>query len=93
MFCRATERPRTARRTKQKPAPQQFAQVGCVGAKVSGRGGLEELIFFNSVQLSHFLSEMYQMYQATAEAPFASEISSHGRYIWYFFLNNDTVLC
>lgn len=81
--------PGLARRTKHKPASQQFAQVECEGTKVSGREGLEELLFFNSMQHSHFLSEIYQMYHAIAEVPFASEIRYHRGYNWYFFLKQQ----
>lgn len=69
--------PALSRRIKQKPAPQHFAQVSCEVTKVSGRGRLEELLFFNSTQLSLFL-EMYQRYQHAAEVPFSSEIRCKG---------------
>lgn len=36
------------------------------------------------MQHTDCLSEMYQIYQATAKATFASEVRCHGEYIWYF---------
>lgn len=95
MFFRTTKMPRIGQEDKSSQQLDSYNRLHKQGVRrLRFLGDGDKELLLKNVQLSHLFSEIYQMYQATAEAPFSSDVRCHeGDIYGVYSLSNTIVLC